>query len=72
MLTGKTRYRTTWRGKVVLQVEEAAGYCHDLNGSGYYDTGTYKFWRDATLADITTEPAPIAKPVTYIDSLGGI
>lgn len=58
MLTGKTRYRTTWRGKVVLQVEEAGRWGNT--------------WRDATLADITTEPAPIARPVTYIDTLGGI
>ncbi|UOK71686.1 hypothetical protein [Ancylobacter polymorphus] len=60
MVTGKTRYRTNWRGKVVLQVEVAGRWGNT--------------WRDATLADISTEPAPLPKPepeFTYIDSVLG-
>lgn len=45
------RYRRTWRGKLVLQVEEQVPYNydpqHDIEPGGY--TGR---WRDATLADL--------------------
>jgi len=51
-LTGRTRYRTNWRGKLILQVEFSRSYCHDLNGSGYYDEGTTTHWRDATAEDL--------------------
>lgn len=51
-LTGRTRYRTNWRGKLILQVEFTRRYCHDLNGSGYYDEGETTHWRDAKAEDI--------------------
>lgn len=52
-LTGRTRYRTTWRGKLILQVECSCDHSADLNGSGYYDFWTTTYWRDATFADIS-------------------
>lgn len=51
-LTGLTRYRTTLTGKFVLQVEENRYFCHDLNGSGYYDEGHFTAWRDAKTTDL--------------------
>lgn len=52
MLTGKTKYRVGWRGRLILQVEEAWTTLIDLNGSGYYDEGHHTRWRDATAADL--------------------
>lgn len=51
-LTGRTRYRTNWRGKLILQVEYTQHYCNDLNGSGYYDQWDANYWRDASLKDV--------------------
>lgn len=51
-LTGRTRYRTNWRGKLILQVEYTTHYCRDLNGSGYYDEGEKVSWRDARAEDL--------------------
>lgn len=46
-LTGRVRYRTTWRGKLILQVEES------LSTARYPDdTHEYKDWRDATVSDM--------------------
>lgn len=46
-LTGNIRYRTTWRGKLILQVEES------LSASRYPDDiHEYTAWRDATLSDM--------------------
>lgn len=46
-LTGKVRYRTTWRGKLILQVEES------LSTSRYPDDiHEYTAWRDATVSDM--------------------
>lgn len=46
-LTGKVRYRTTWRGKLILQVEES------FSRSRYPDdTYEYTAWRDATVSDM--------------------
>lgn len=56
-ITGRTRYRTNWRGKIILQVEYTRFYFHDLNGSGYYDEGHTTHWRDATAADIINREA---------------
>jgi len=47
MLTGKTRYRRNWRGKMILQVEEKFHHMDDLGGSGYYDEYDSLRWRDA-------------------------
>lgn len=51
-LTGRTRYRTSWSGKLILQVEY--GYVHitDLSGSGYYDYDNVTKWRDAKVEDL--------------------
>lgn len=51
MLTGKTRYRTTIFGRMVLQVQEKFHHMKDLNGSGYYDEYDSYTWRDAKLKD---------------------
>jgi len=56
-LTGRTRYRTSCLGKIILQVEYVHEYCHDLNGSGYYDAGTTLRWRDARAADLINKDA---------------
>lgn len=51
-LTGRTRYRSSWRGKLILQVEYKQHYFNDLNGSGYYDEGFTTHWRDAKVEDL--------------------
>lgn len=56
-LTGRTRYRSNWRGKLILQVEYTRYYCHDLNGSGYYDEGHTTHWRDAKAEDLINREA---------------
>ncbi len=56
-LTGRTRYRTNWRDKLILQVEYTQHYCHDLNGSGYYDEGHTTHWRDAKAEDLINREA---------------
>jgi hypothetical protein len=47
-LTGRTRYRQNWRGKLILQVE--------FNDSSWLGHSVHRFraWRDATLSDIYT------------------
>lgn len=57
-LTGRTRHRANWRGKLILQVEYEVAFCHDLNGSGYYDTGTTLRWRDARAIDLINRATP--------------
>lgn len=52
-LTGKTRYRTTMFGKLVLQVEFTTNHCDPIGGSGYYDEYTRNYWRDAKTTDLT-------------------
>ncbi|MBV2181694.1 MAG: hypothetical protein KUL86_10745 [Castellaniella sp.] len=49
-LTGKTRYRLGWRGRLVLQVEYRA--CRP--GNMYTITPPYlvRYWRDATVEDL--------------------
>lgn len=56
-LTGRKRYRTSWRGRLVLQVEYTRYYCRDLNGSGYYDEGHTTHWRDAKAEDLINHEA---------------
>lgn len=51
-LTGRTRFRTNWRGKLILQVEYTAFHMKDLNGSGYFDEWTTTHWRDAKVEDV--------------------
>lgn len=46
------RYRSTWRGKLVLQIEVTKNHSIDLNGSGYFEDWTTQNWRDATFADV--------------------
>lgn len=48
----KYRYRSNWLGQLVLQVSVPKHYCYDLNGSGYFDEGTYTVWKDARVTDI--------------------
>lgn len=49
-LTGKRRYRSNWRGKLILQVEET------LQRSAYtgheVECWTDTKWRDATILDL--------------------
>ncbi len=51
-LTGRTRFRTNWRRRLILQVEYTCHYCKDLNGSGYYDEWSTRYWRDAKPEDL--------------------
>lgn len=53
-LTGRSRYRTTWTGKVVLQVEES-GQLYDPRGGGSYSSDQFR-WRDARLQDLSIIP----------------
>jgi hypothetical protein len=61
-LTGKTRYRANWRGKIILQVEYAyrclpAGARPTANGGGIV---TKYEWRDARVSDIFARSLAVA------------
>ena len=51
-LTGNTRYRTNWRGKLILQVEETI-QSYDWRGGGSYSPEFLR-WRDAAVEDLTS------------------
>lgn len=48
-LTGRKRYRVSWSGKVILQVEYLKAFGDSY---GWYEE--VPTWRDATAQDITT------------------
>lgn len=48
-LTGKCRYRSTFFGKLVLQVQ----YHYEHTSGDYMDTRTITSWRDAKTQDLT-------------------
>jgi hypothetical protein len=47
-VTGKFRYRSNWRGKLILQIEVT--YQH--NHCEGMDFSHYTLWRDATVSDL--------------------
>lgn len=47
-LTGKCRYRSTFFGKLVLQVQ----YSREYSTCGGYDSETALEWRDAKIQDL--------------------
>lgn len=47
--TGRTRFRTGWRGVLVLQVECTTEHC--VNGPGV-EVETHRYWRDAKVHDL--------------------
>lgn len=49
-LTGKTRYRSGWRGKLILQVEETSVQLE--NCGAYVDIARVRYWRDAKTEDL--------------------
>jgi len=49
-LTGRTRYRRGWFGRLILQVEET-GCLFDPRGGGSYSPD-YTRWRDAKVDDL--------------------
>lgn len=51
-LTGRTRYRTNWRGRLILQIEYSLHHTRDLNGTGYYEDWDTLHWRDARAEDL--------------------
>ena len=52
-LTGRTRFRTNWRGKVILQVEiDLEPVMIDSTGTSLPET---KGWRDAIVEDLTVK-----------------
>lgn len=61
-ITGNTRYRLSFFGKVILQVEVARRarsmnpYAKESSG------GVYTFWRDATMADMRFDLDAMANP----------
>lgn len=50
MLTGRTRYRTNWRGKIILQVEET-GVEFDYDRY-HIECQSVTSWRDAKVVDL--------------------
>lgn len=69
-LTGRTRYRTNWRGKLILQVEYSQNHTRDLNGSGYFDDWDTLHWRDAKATDlINDDVVRAAHPVGAVPAL---
>ncbi len=51
-LTGKTRYRSTWNKKLILQVQEQQEIKE--NWLGYNTLYTKVIWRDGTVEDLAT------------------
>lgn len=51
MLTGKIRYRTTWRKKLILQVQVNGKIIENTGASIDVTDGTK--WRDAEIEDLT-------------------
>lgn len=51
-LTGRTRFRATWRGKLILQVEARQEAWPDWTGT-MPPVGFYLVWRDARAEDLT-------------------
>jgi hypothetical protein len=56
-VTGKTRYRATFFGKMILQVE--VSYYDDMPHGGVDRVK----WRDANLTDFTTNTTPPAPEI---------
>ena len=52
MLTGSTRYRTGWFGKVILQVQESITIDEDVGYGLGTHSSQYLHWRDAVPNDI--------------------
>lgn len=52
--TGNRRYRISWRGRLVLQVEMAERTGH-TSGPDHVWTGSDTRWRDATVYDLDGE-----------------
>ena len=52
-LTGKRRHRSTWLGKLVLQVQVVGQYWSD----GMYSPDV-TFWRDAKTSDLPDQDSP--------------
>lgn len=54
-LTGRTRYREGWFGRLILQVEETRIRIEKVYGvlSGYDIRHPYTVWRDARAMDFT-------------------
>lgn len=52
-LTGKQRFRTNWRGKLILQVQE--NYTATENCGPFIDCYPAKRWRDATVQDLNVK-----------------
>lgn len=49
-LTGRYRYRTNWRGNLILQVEHT--YIREDMSSPICESYTVTEWRDAKVADV--------------------
>jgi hypothetical protein len=49
-LTGKTRHRSNWLGKLILQVEVKWGWSNVCQYTGPRNKG--KMWRDASTQDL--------------------
>ncbi len=55
MLTGRTRFRTGWLGKLILQVEykyDVVHYNLDYHDCGGDDLSSTIRWRDAKISDL--------------------
>lgn len=48
-LTGNRRYRTNWRGQLILQVQVTG---ESISPCGMSDGREVNFWRDATVQDV--------------------
>jgi len=54
--TGRTRYRVSWRGKVILQIERAiSNVVTNLEVPPMKETIEIIGWRDAVVEDLTVE-----------------
>jgi hypothetical protein len=58
MLTGRQRYRKSWFGKLILQVEEALTIYESAGPS--IESRDVTIWRDASIKDLTVTPLPAA------------
>jgi hypothetical protein len=65
MLTGKLRYRKTWLGKIVLQVEERMSHAARRRAK----LSSMYHWRDARAEDLESMQVQVQNPFSELGSV---
>lgn len=69
-LTGKVRFRTNWRGKVIMQVQFFTETCQPKHSDAQFPRSVFPTaWRDATIGDVTLVDGFVAVNTdTFVDA----